>query len=121
VFYVAQDFTMVPIWPSRGLSSRLPLGGTARVGLRITPDTPPNAVEEILVVSVDAGLRADSTPLAALATPDRLRATGADPTSATVAALLDPDTASRAFTGARPPLTLLRQGLRVTPPAATDP
>jgi metacaspase-1 len=115
VFYVAQDFTITPVWPTRGLSSRLPLGGTARVGLRITPDTPANAGEEILVVAVDAGLRADSTPLAALATPDRLRATGSDATTALVAGLMDPDTATRAFTGARPPLTLLRQGLRVVP------
>lgn len=115
VFYVAQDFTVTPVWPARGLSSRLPLGGTARVGLRITPDTPANAGEEILVVAVDADLRGDSTPLAALATPDRLRATGGDATTATVAGLMDPDTTTRAFTGARPPLTLIRQGLRVTP------
>lgn len=115
VFYVAQDFTITPVWPARGLSARLPLGGSARFGLRITPETPANAMEEILVVSVDAALRADSTPLAALATPDRLRATGTDATTATVAALMDPGTASRAFTGARPPLTLLRQGLRVAP------
>jgi metacaspase-1 len=115
VFYVAQDFTITPIWPARGLSSRLPLGGTARVGLRITPDTPANAGEEILVVAVDADLRADSTPLAALATSDRLRATGSDATTALVAGLMDPDTTTRAFTGARPPLTLIRQGLRVGP------
>ncbi|MFN4159089.1 MAG: caspase family protein [Gemmobacter sp.] len=116
LFYVAQDFTVTPLWPKGGLSGRLPIGGTARTGLRITPDTPTNAAEEILVVAVDADLRADSTPLAALATPDRLRATGEEATTAIVAGLLDPDTATRAFTSARPALTLLRQPVRITPP-----
>lgn len=117
LFWVGQDFTVTPVWPARGTSSRLPLGGTARAGLRITADTPAPGLEELWVVAVAADLRADSAPLAALATPDRLRTTGADPTLAAVDALLDPEagTSARAFTAARPPLILIRQPLRIVP------
>ncbi|QYK42738.1 MAG: caspase family protein [Paracoccaceae bacterium] len=118
VFWQGHDFTVTPVWPARSLSGRLPHGGTARVGLRITPDTPAPGVEELLVVAVAADLRGDSAPLAALATPDRLRATGSDATLAAVDALMDPDSAgTRAFTAARPPLMILREPLRIAPPA----
>ena len=119
VFYMAQDFTLDVLWPTRGLSNRLLPGDSARVGLQISPGTTPNAIEEILVVAVladDTGARAD---LAGLATPDRLRGTppGADPVTRAIEALLDPDQASRGFTAARPPLAFLRQTVRIVAPA----
>lgn len=119
VFYLAQDFTLTPVWPPAGLSARLPLGGSARAGLRIEPGTPPGADEAILVLAVPADDRPDSAPLARLATPDRLRAAPpGDPLSAAVLALMERDgeTRSRGFTGRRPALSLIRQPVRVTAP-----
>ncbi|HMO06215.1 MAG TPA: caspase family protein, partial [Paracoccaceae bacterium] len=77
VFYLAQDFTLTPIWPAARLSARLPPGGTARAGLRIEPGTPPGADEAIVVLAVPADDRPDSAPLSRLATPARPRATRA--------------------------------------------
>ncbi len=115
VFYLAQDFTVTPVWPARNLSTRLEPGATARAGLRIEPDTPVPAAEEILVVALAPGLRAGQTPLARLATPERLRAAPSSDPLAPLAALLDPDTATRAFSLKAPDLTLLRLPLRVLP------
>lgn len=118
VLYRAQDFTLTPIWPVQALSNRLDLGETARVGLRV--DAPPglHAAEEILVIATDPGPDGSRAPLARLATPDRLRDTGGGGAAVdAVAALLD-GTTTRGFGAARPPLMLIRQAVRLRPPAA---
>lgn len=125
VFYLAQDFTLTPIWPLRGLSNRLALGEAARVGLRID-SAPLNAfaTEEILVIALSPEGNEARADLSALATPDQMRATASGPL-AMVARLMDPapDDASdagqtRSFSAKRPKLTLLRQPvfLRPAPP-----
>ena len=118
VLYRAQDFTLTPIWPVQALSNRLDLGETARVGLRV--DAPPglHAAEEILVIATDPGPDGSRAPLARLATPDRLRdARGGGAAVDAVAALMDGAT-TRGFGAARPPLMLIRQAVRLRPPAA---
>jgi hypothetical protein len=117
VFYLAQDFTITPLWPANGLSNRLQPGESARTGLQIEPGTPPNAIEDILIVAVEAmpgGARAD---LARLATPDRLRGSfaGVHPETDAIEYLLDamPGDRPRGFTTARPPLGYLRQTLHI--------
>ncbi|HSF64758.1 MAG TPA: hypothetical protein VLA78_10240, partial [Paracoccaceae bacterium] len=117
VFYRAQDFTLTPIWPVQALSNRLDLGETARIGLRL--DAPPgqHAAEEILVIATDPGPDGSRAPLARLATPERLRDTGGGGAAVdAVAALMDGGT-TRAFGAARPPLMLIRQAVRLRPPA----
>ena len=130
VLYLAQDFTVTPIWPVRNLSNRLGLGESARIGLRIEATLPGAAAEEELLVlalaATGEGRRADLTPLA---TPDRLRdlpvtadccADGEIVLSA-VEALLDPESGgmTRNFSLRRPALTLLTQPVAVlaSPPA----
>ena len=115
VFYLAQDFSLTPLRPANDLSNRLLPGEAVRTGLMIAPDTLPDAIEEILVVAVEAtdtGARAD---LARLATPDRLRGgpTAANPETGAIDALPSPDQTPRGFTARRPPLSFLRQTLRI--------
>lgn len=118
VFYRAQDFTLTPIWPVQALSNRLDLGETARVGLRLDAPAGTHAAEEILVIATDPGPDGSRAPLARLATPDRLRDTrGGGAAVDAVASLLD-GTTTRGFGAARPPLMLIRQAVRLRPPAA---
>ncbi len=115
VFYLAQDFTLTPLWPANDLSNRLLPGESARAGLQIAPDTPPNAIEDILVVAVEATANGGRADLGRLATPDRLRGAfaGVHPETDAIEYLLDPDSTSRGFTTARPPLSFLRQTVRI--------
>ena len=119
VFYLAQDFTITALWPANDISNRLAPGESARTGLQIAPDTPANAIEDVLVVAVLAvpgNARAD---LARLATPDRLRGSfaGLHPETDLIERLLDPDQSPRGFSAARPALAYLRQTLHITPPS----
>jgi hypothetical protein len=130
VLYLAQDFTVTPIWPVRNLSNRLGLGESARIGLRIEATTQGAAAEEELLVlalaAPEDGRRADLTPLA---TPDRLRdlpmsarcCADADIVLSTVDSLLDPEAGrlTRNFSLRRPALTLLTQPVAVLAPSAS--
>jgi uncharacterized caspase-like protein len=115
LFYLAQDFTLTPLWPTDDLSNRLLPGESARTGLQIDAGTLPNAVEDILVVAVEATDTGARAELGRLATPDRLRGTSAGLHYATdaIERLLDPDRAFRGFTTQRPPLSFLRQTVRI--------
>jgi hypothetical protein len=122
VFYLAQDFTLTPIWPLRNLSNRIALGESARVGLRIeTTDPSRFAAEEILVVALSPEVDEARADLSALATPDKMRATArTDPAGqalAEIAQLMDPSdsTQTRSFSLKRPALTLLRQPVVLHP------
>lgn len=121
VLYQAQDFTLTPIFPTRNLSNRLALGESIRVGLRIENTTNANAAEEILIAALSPEVDERRADLSALATPDRLRDTGAAGSAGAlfglVDALMNPDEAgsTRAFTLKRPALTLMRQPVRLTP------
>lgn len=120
VFYLAQDFTLTPIWPVRNLSNRLALGESTRVGLRIDSETPETfANEEILIVALSPEVNAARANLSALATPDTLRAapdSGGDTALAMMARLLEPDAGQmRNFSTKRPALTLLRQPVLLHP------
>ncbi|MDN5788869.1 hypothetical protein, partial [Pseudorhodobacter sp.] len=122
VFYLAQDFTLSLIWPQNNLSNRLALGESTRVGLRIDAADPTAfAAEEILVVALSPDVDEPRADLSALASPDRLRATGSDPTLATIAVLMDPQdtTQTRGFSTKRPALTLLRQSVHLRPATPT--
>lgn len=124
VLYLAQDFTVTPIWPVRNLSNRLGLGESARIGLRIEATMPgASAEEELLVLALAASGEGRRADLTALASPDRLRdlpksaeccADGEIVLSA-VEALLDLEggAMTRNFSLRRPTLTLLAQPVAV--------
>jgi uncharacterized caspase-like protein len=121
VLYQAQDFTLTPIFPTQNLSNRLALGESIRIGLRIENPDNTDAAEEILIAALSPEVNERRADLSALATPERLRDTGAAGGAGalfgTVAALMDLDagTATRAFALKRPALSLLRQSVRLTP------
>ncbi|MBL4916167.1 caspase family protein [Szabonella alba] len=128
VLYLAQDFTITPIWPVRNLSNRLGLGESARIGLRIEATTPDAAAqEEILVLALPPDARGRRGDLTALATPDRLRdlprtadcCAPSETLLSAVGVLLDPETggANRGFALRRPSLTLLSQPVAVLAPS----
>ncbi|WP_158623157.1 caspase family protein [Pseudorhodobacter sp. E13] len=122
VFYLAQDFTLTPLWPRRNLSNRLALGESARIGMRIEASDPMSfAAEEILIVALSPEVDEPRADLSALATPDRLRAMGAEGHALSlIAGLMTPEdgTQTRGFTLKRPELTLLRQPVLVRPNAS---
>ncbi len=122
VFYLAQDFTLTPLWPLHNLSNRIALGESARVGLRIEAlDPTAFAAEEIWVVALSPEVDEPRADLSALATPEKLRATGQPGSGgqalAMIAHLMAPDEASqtRGFSLRRPALTLLRQPIMLHP------
>jgi metacaspase-1 len=119
VLYLAADFTLTPLWPVRGLSNRLALGETARVGLQITHDDPTAfAEEEILVIALSPEVDEPRADLSSLATPDALRAAGsAGSALASITQLMNPTDAgqTRGFSLKRPSLSLLRQSILLKP------
>jgi hypothetical protein len=119
VLYLAADFTLTPLWPVRGLSNRLALGETARVGLQITHDDPTAfAAEEILVIALSPEVDEPRADLSSLATPDALRAAGsAGSALASITQLMNSTDAgrTRGFSLKRPSLSLLRQSVLLKP------
>lgn len=117
VLYLAADYTVQAIWPSRGLSNRLSLGEAMRTGLQIAPDSLP-AIEEIWVVAVPVREDGPRTDLTVLATPAPTRSLGGGASDPLVrwidGQLRDDDEGTRGFSPRPSPFNLIRKTVRIT-------
>ncbi|MEF3048813.1 caspase family protein [Pseudotabrizicola sp. L79] len=118
VLYLAGDYTVQAIWPSRGLSNRLAHGETLRTGLQIAPDSPP-AIEELWVLAVPATEDGPRTDLTQLATPTATRAVatgaGAPLMQWMDRQLADDGEGTRGFAPKPTPFNLIRKTVRIRP------
>ncbi len=118
VLYLSADFLVQPIWPFQNLSNRLAPGESAMVGMQVVADSTAG-LEEIWVLAVPVDPDAPRVDLTGLAAQDTTRdLAGADPMTLWLEdRLTDEDTAQRGFTLKPAPLTMLRQMVRLKPPA----
>jgi metacaspase-1 len=114
VLYFAADFSVVPIYPVKGLSNRLAPGESARVGLQIAPDSTAG-LEEIWVLAVPVDPDAPRVDLTLLAEPvaNRDLQASALPLAGWLLDRMDPDARQRGFSLQPAPLTMIRQIVRV--------
>jgi len=116
--YFNADFTVAPLWPSRGLSNRLAPGESARVGMLITPDST-SALDELMLLAVpvdEFGARVDLTRLAE---PQMSRAYADADSGAEIWLMgrMDPETeeTTRGFSARPAAVMMLRQAVRLSP------
>ncbi|MCU0899557.1 MAG: caspase family protein [Cypionkella sp.] len=117
ILYLAADFTISAIWPTRQLVNRLAAGETLRSGLQITPGTAP-AQEEVWVIAVPAEPAAPRNDLTVLATPETTRSLGAaaGPAAQWLSSRLTDDAEAartRGFSLKPPAFTLIRKQLPI--------
>ena len=108
--YFNADFSVTPLWPTRGLSNRLAPGEAARAGLRINPESG-TALEEVLMLAVPVVAGAARVDLTPLAEPVQTRGIG-DWFSARLSGDAE---AVREFSAKPAPLRMMRQIMRVMP------
>ena len=108
--YFNADFSVTPLWPTRGLSNRLAPGEAARAGLQINPESAA-ALEEVLVLAVPVVAGAARVDLTPLAEPVQTRGIG-DWFSARLSGDAE---AVREFSAKPAPLRMMRQIVRVMP------
>jgi hypothetical protein len=118
VLYFSADFLVQPIWPFQNLSNRLAPGESAEVGMQVVADSIAG-LEEIWVLAVPVDPDSPRVDLTGLAAQDTTRdLAGADPMALWLEdRLTEEDTAQRGFTLKPAPLTMLRQVVRLKPPA----
>ena len=116
--YFNADFTVAPLWPSRGLSNRLAPGESARVGMLITPDST-SALDELMLLAVpvdEFGARVDLTRLAE---PQMSRAYPDADSGPEIWLMgrMDPETeeTTRGFSARPAAVMMLRQAVRLSP------
>jgi len=118
VLYFSADFLVQPIWPFQNLSNRLAPGESTMVGMQVVAGNTAG-LEEIWVLAVPVDPDAARVDLTGLAAQDTTRdLAGADPMTLWLEdRLTDQETAQRGFTLKPAPLTMLRQVVRLKPPA----
>lgn len=123
VLYFAADFSVTPIWPSRGLSNRLAPGEATVAALAITPGSG-FAAEELLFAAVPVDPDGDRVDLTRLAAPEMSRgfADGDGPAELWLMRQLDPvlEDTSRGFSARPPAVMITRQEVRLAPATKED-
>ncbi|WP_198672242.1 caspase family protein [Pseudogemmobacter bohemicus] len=120
VLYLTAGMEVLPIWPAQNIANRIAPGEAARVGLQIDPVSHA-AIEEIWILAVPMGeTQALRTDLTSLATATMRGSSGSSETALWLESQIVPmdDSALRGFSTKPADLTMIRQIVRLQPPAS---